>query len=87
MTLVLHAPAFARRSTIQPRSREISFTSRPARGIANHLMRELGPLSDLPPEFPLASGPLGPLQAMAEVLGRGGFLIVLGRRERCRTHG
>lgn len=67
--------------------RAFSFMGRPARGIENRLMRELGALSDLPPEFPLASGALGPLRAMAEVLGPGGFLIVLGRRARCRNHG
>jgi len=30
------------------------FTGRPARGIVNRLMREVGPMSDLAPEFPLA---------------------------------
>jgi len=49
------------------------FTGRPARGIENRLMRELGALSDLPPEFPLATAALGPLRAKAEGLGLGDF--------------
>ena len=31
-------------------------TGRPARGIVNRVMREIGPISDLAPEFPLAAG-------------------------------
>jgi nitronate monooxygenase len=49
------------------------FSGRPARGIVNRLMRELGPLSNLPPEFPLAAAALAPLRAKAEALGRGDF--------------
>jgi nitronate monooxygenase len=49
------------------------FTGRPARGIENCLMRDLGAISDLPPEFPLATAALGPLRAKAESLGRGDF--------------
>jgi len=49
------------------------FTGRPARGIPNRLMRELGALSDLPPPFPLAAAALAPLRAKAEALGRGDF--------------
>jgi nitronate monooxygenase len=37
------------------------FTGRPARGIVNRVMRELGPISPVAPSFPLASGPLIPL--------------------------
>ncbi|MEX0961107.1 MAG: nitronate monooxygenase [Burkholderiales bacterium] len=47
------------------------FTGRPARGIMNTLMRELGPLSDLPPEFPLATAAIAPLRAKAEAAGSG----------------
>ncbi|MGJ7903231.1 NAD(P)H-dependent flavin oxidoreductase, partial [Lysobacter sp. 1R34A] len=39
------------------------FTGRPARGIVNRLMRELGPMSALAPAFPLAGGALAPLRA------------------------
>jgi nitronate monooxygenase len=37
------------------------FTGRPARGIVNRVMRELGPISPVAPGFPLAFGPLIPL--------------------------
>jgi nitronate monooxygenase len=45
------------------------FTGRPARGLVNRLMRELGPMSTLPPDFPWAAQALAPLRAHAE--GRG----------------
>jgi len=48
-------------------------TGRPARGMYNRLMRELGPLSEAPPAFPLATAALGPLKAAAEALGRDDF--------------
>ncbi|MDB5779580.1 MAG: 2-nitropropane dioxygenase [Polaromonas sp.] len=48
-------------------------TGRPARGICNRLMRELGPLSDAPPAFPLATAALAPLKAAAEKRGRDDF--------------
>jgi nitronate monooxygenase len=49
------------------------FTGRPARGIVNRLMRELGYLSDAAPPFPLASSALAPLRAAAEQRGSGDF--------------
>ncbi|RON52323.1 2-nitropropane dioxygenase [Pseudomonas frederiksbergensis] len=39
------------------------FTGRPARGLLNRVMRELGPMSDKAPAFPLAGGALMPLRA------------------------
>ena len=48
-------------------------TGRPARGISNRLMKELGPISDAPPAFPLATAALAPLKAAAEKLGRDDF--------------
>ncbi len=58
-------------------ARQTAFTNlisgRPARGVLNRLMRELGPMSDAPPAFPLASVALAPLRAKAESLGRGDF--------------
>jgi nitronate monooxygenase len=48
-------------------------TGRPARGIVNRLIREVGPVSDLAPEFPLAAGALAPLRAKAEAAGSGNF--------------
>jgi nitronate monooxygenase len=49
------------------------FTGRPARGIVNRIMRELGPLSDKPPAFPLATSAIAPLRAKAEAKGSGDF--------------
>src|SRR5499433_1683299 len=40
-------------------------TGRPARGIINRVMREVGPMSDVAPEFPLAADALEPLRAQA----------------------
>ena len=49
------------------------FSGRPARGLVNRLMRDLGPLSDLPPAFPWASQLLAPLRAVAEARGMDDF--------------
>jgi nitronate monooxygenase len=48
-------------------------TGRPARGFVNRVMREIGPISDAAPEFPLAAGALAPLRAKAEAQGSGDF--------------
>lgn len=42
------------------------FTGRPARGIVNRVMREIGPMSPLAPAFPRAGGALMPLRAKDE---------------------
>jgi nitronate monooxygenase len=49
------------------------FTGRPARGIVNRVMDELGPLDPTVPPFPWAATALGPLRARAEALGSGDF--------------
>ena len=49
------------------------FTGRPARGIVNRVMRELGPLSPLAPAFPLAATAISALRAQAERQGSGDF--------------
>ncbi len=49
------------------------FTGRPARGIVNRIMRELGPLNPEVPDFPLAASALAPLRAKAESLGSHDF--------------
>jgi nitronate monooxygenase len=49
------------------------FTGRPARGIVNRLMRELGPLRDAVPAFPLAAAAVAPLRAAAEARGSTDF--------------
>jgi nitronate monooxygenase len=45
-------------------------TGRPARGLVNRVMREIGPISHLAPEFPHAATGLGPLKAAAEKQGK-----------------
>lgn len=49
------------------------FTGRPARGIVNRLMKELGPISTAAPAFPLAAAAIAPLRANAESRGSGDF--------------
>lgn len=48
------------------------FTGRPARGVVNRLMRELGPVGDAP-SFPLAAAAIVPLRAAAEAAGSDDF--------------
>ena len=48
-------------------------TGRPARGVANRAMRELGPISPDAPAFPHAATGLAPLKAAAEKLGKVDF--------------
>lgn len=45
------------------------FSGRPARGIVNRLIRELGPMNEVAPAFPLAAQALAPLRTKAESLG------------------
>ncbi|MBY2918787.1 NAD(P)H-dependent flavin oxidoreductase [Rhizobium leguminosarum] len=49
------------------------FTGRPARGVLNRIMRELGPLSKSVPPFPTAGAALAALRAKAEASGRDDF--------------
>lgn len=49
------------------------FTGRPARGIMNRIMREIGPVSEDAPAFPTAGGALMPLRAITEKAGRSDF--------------
>lgn len=49
------------------------FTGRPARGIVNRVMRELGPMNNKAPKFPLAATAMAPLRAHEESLGSGNF--------------
>jgi len=62
-------------------------TGRPARGVVNRVMREVGPVSPDAPVFPHAATALGPLKAAAEKLGRVDFTnlwagqsVALGRQ-------
>ncbi len=49
------------------------FTGRPARGIVNRIMNELGPIGTTTPAFPLATSAIAPLRAKAESRGSGDF--------------
>ena len=49
------------------------FTGRPARAIVNRIMREVGPMSDVVPDFPLAASIVAPLRAKSETAGSADF--------------
>lgn len=49
------------------------FSGRPARGLVNRVMREVGPIAAETPAFPTAGGALAPLKAKAESMGSGDF--------------
>ena len=49
------------------------FTGRPARGIVNRFMREMGGIHAAAPEFPLATSGIMPLRTRAETAGSGDF--------------
>src|SRR3954468_13147175 len=49
------------------------FTGRPALGIMNYAMKQLGPINGDAPAFPLATSSMAPLRAKAESEGSGDF--------------
>jgi nitronate monooxygenase len=49
------------------------FSGRPARGIVNRIVREVGPMSDLAPQFPLAASAIATLRASSEAAGSEDF--------------
>ncbi|MBL8351055.1 MAG: nitronate monooxygenase [Burkholderiaceae bacterium] len=49
------------------------FTGRPARGIVNRFIRELGPMNPAAPAFPLAAAAVAPLRERAEAQGSGDY--------------
>ena len=49
------------------------FTGRPARGLVNRFVAEVGPMCEDAPQFPLAAAAAAPLRAAAEKLGIGDF--------------
>ena len=49
------------------------FSGRPARGIVNRIMQELGPMNPAAPAFPLATTAITPLRTKAEAQGKGDF--------------
>lgn len=48
-------------------------TGRPARGVVNRVIREVGPMTDMAPAFPTAGGALAPLKAASEAARKGDF--------------
>lgn len=63
------------------------FSGRPARGMVNRLMKELGHLPAQAPAFPLAGNAIGPLKAAAEANGSGDFSSLWAGQNasECRT--
>ncbi len=49
------------------------FTGRSARSIVNRLVREVGPMSEVVPDFPLAAAVLAPLRSKSEMAASGDF--------------
>ncbi len=49
------------------------FTGRPARGITNRAMRELGAINPIAPTFPTSTAAMAPLRAAAEKVGSADF--------------
>lgn len=49
------------------------FSGRPARGIVNRIIKEIGPINAHAPAFPLATSAIAPLRAKAESSGSGDF--------------
>jgi nitronate monooxygenase len=70
----LHRQALRDKSRNEATALTNVFTGRPARGIVNRLMREVGPVSPSAPAFPLAGGALVPLRAAAEAKGSADFM-------------
>jgi nitronate monooxygenase len=66
-----------RDALLSPRARHTAvtnvFTGRPARGIVNRLIAELGPMNAAAPPFPRAAAAVAPLRAKAEARGSGEF--------------
>lgn len=71
-TSVLHREALASPAAVHTAVTNV-FTGRPARSIVNRLVREVGPMSALAPDFPLAAGAIAPLRASAEAQGSTDF--------------
>jgi len=71
-TSALHRKALASDSARHTAVTNV-FTGRPARGIVNRIVREIGPISAKAPAFPLATAALAPLRAEAERRGLGDF--------------
>jgi nitronate monooxygenase len=62
------------------------FSGRPARGLVNRIMREVGPMSDAAPAFPTAGAALAPLKAKAEEAGSADFSSLWSGQAACLAH-
>ena len=71
-TSALHRAAL-RSDAAQHTALTTLFSGRPARGIVNRVMRELGALNPAAPAFPLATAAISPLRAHWEARGSGDF--------------
>ena len=71
-TSALHRAALASPAAAHTAVTNI-FTGRPARGIVNRAMRELGPLNAQTPAFPLPAPPMAALRTQAERAGKDDF--------------
>jgi nitronate monooxygenase len=71
-TSAVHRAALRRESARHTAVTNV-FTGRPARGIVNRIVREIGPMSVAAPAFPLATSAVAPLRAKAEGQGSGDF--------------
>jgi len=64
-------------SCLQDKTRKTTVTNiysgRPARGIVNRFIQEVGPLSDVAPDFPYSGKAVLPLRKKAEALGSSDF--------------
>ncbi len=63
------------------------FTGRPARGVVNRVMRELGAMCADAPPFPQSAAALAPLRAAAEAKGDGGFSPLWSGQRGCPYRG
>lgn len=72
MTSALHRSAL-QSPAAQHTALTTLFSGRPARGIVNRLMRELGHLHAAAPAFPLATAAIAPLRTAAEAAGSSDF--------------
>jgi nitronate monooxygenase len=68
----IHRAALANASDDATRLTNV-FTGRPARGLINRFVAEVGPICEDAPQFPLAAGAAAPLRAAAEKRGSGDF--------------
>jgi nitronate monooxygenase len=75
LTSAIHRAALQGKKGYDPRHTALTnlFTGRPARGIVNRVMRELGALNATAPAFPTSTAMIAPLRSHAESQGLGDF--------------